>query len=130
MQPILYTREFNFSLSCFWIFPAYKYIFSFGLFKWWIFPAYKNPLFMAIICKLLLVSWTFDTISNGFRFLIAENLGSVGQRAAKLPFIRLWEWFERGRTRIRADWFEWGWGCAADLFLRPPTLKAGNFEAL
>ena len=29
-----------------------------------------------------------------------------------------------------ADWFEWGRGQAADFFLRPPTLKAGNFEAL
>ena len=26
--------------------------------------------------------------------------------------------------------FEWGRGRAADFFLRPPTLKAGSFEAL
>ena len=31
---------------------------------------------------------------------------------------------------MRAEWFEWGWGRLADFFLRPPTLKAGNFEAL
>ena len=31
---------------------------------------------------------------------------------------------------MRADWFEWGWGRAADFFLRPPTLTASNFEAL
>ena len=31
---------------------------------------------------------------------------------------------------MRAEWFEWGRGRAADFFLRPPTLKAGNFEAL
>ena len=37
---------------------------------------------------------------------------------------------DRDRNRTRADWFEWGRGRAADFFLRPPTLKAGNFEAL
>ena len=31
---------------------------------------------------------------------------------------------------MRADLFEWVRGRAADIFLRPPTLKAGNFEAL
>ena len=31
---------------------------------------------------------------------------------------------------MRAKWFKWGRGRLADFFLRPPTLKAGNFEAL
>ena len=31
---------------------------------------------------------------------------------------------------MRADWFEWDWGWAADFFLRPPTLTASIFEAL
>ena len=92
--------------------------------KWGHFDGAKPTL------KILLASWAFYTVLKGFRILNAENLGSVGQRAAKLPFIKLWEWFERGRTRIRADWFEWGRGRAADFFLRPPTLKAGNFEVL
>ena len=32
--------------------------------------------------------------------------------------------------RTQANWFEWGWGWVADFFLRPPTLKAGNFATL
>ena len=56
-------------------------------------------------------------------------LGSLGLRAAKLPAIKLWEWFELARDQIRADLFECGRGCAADFFWRPPTLTASNFEA-
>ena len=65
-----------------------------------------------------------------FRSFNAENLKSVGQRAAKLPAIKLWEWSDPGPTRTRAEWFKWGRGRTADFFLRPPTLTAGNFEAL
>ena len=55
---------------------------------------------------------------------------SVCQRPAKLLVIKLLEWFDPGTTRIRADWFEGGRGQMADFFLRPPTLTAGNFDAL
>ena len=55
---------------------------------------------------------------------------SVGERAAKLLAIKLWEWFDFARVRTLADWFNWGRGRMADFFMRPPTLKAGNFEAL
>ena len=65
-----------------------------------------------------------------FRSFNAKNLGSVGQRDAKLLAIKLWEWLDPGWSWIQADWFEWGWGRAADFFFRPPTLTAGNFEAL
>ena len=82
------------------------------------------------ILKLLLASWTFYSFLKEFRSFNAENLGSVGQRAAKWPAIKLWEWFDPGTTRIRADWFERGRGWSADFFLWPPTLTAGNFEAL
>ena len=34
---------------------------------------------------MLLASWTFYTILKGFRSFNAENVGSIGQRAAKLP---------------------------------------------
>ena len=44
--------------------------------------------------------------------------------------IKLWEWCNPGTTRIRADRFNQGRGCLADFFMRPPTLKAGNFAAL
>ena len=80
--------------------------------------------------KLLLVSWTFYSFLKGFRSFNAKNLGSVGQRAAKWPTIKLWEWFDPGTTRIRADWFESGRGQMADFFLRPPYLTASNFDAL
>ena len=57
-------------------------------------------------------------------------MGSVGQRAAKLLAIKLWEWFDPGTTRIRADRFDQGRGRVADFFMRPPTLTASNFAAL
>jgi len=82
------------------------------------------------ILKLLLASWTFYSFLKEFRSFNAENLGSLGQRAAKWPAIKLWEWFDPGTTRIRADWFESGRGQMADFFLRPPTLTASNFDAL
>ena len=79
---------------------------------------------------MLLASSTFDTVLKGYRFFIAENFGSVGQRASKLLTIKLLEWFDTGQTRIRVDWLVWGWGQAADFFLRPTTLTASNFKAL
>ena len=78
----------------------------------------------------MLASWTFGTVLKRFRSFNAENLRSADQRAAKLPAIKLWEWFDFARVRTRADWFKWGRGRMADFFMRPPTLKAGNFEAL
>ena len=39
--------------------------------------------------KILLASWHFDTVWKGFRSFNAENLGSVGQRTAKLLTIKL-----------------------------------------
>ena len=41
------------------------------------------------ILKILLVSWTFYIVEKGFKSLNAENLGSVGQRTAKLLTIKL-----------------------------------------
>ena len=65
-----------------------------------------------------------------FRSFNDKNLGSVGQRAAKLPAIKLWEWFDPGCSRKWADRFECGQGWKADFFFRPRTLMAGNFAAL
>ena len=66
---------------------------------------------------MLLVSWTFDKVIKGFKN--AENLRSVGQKATKVQAIKLWEWFDPGRSRMRADRFKRGLGWAADFFLRP-----------
>ena len=71
-----------------------------SLCKWGHFERAKPTL------KMLLASWFL--IFKRFRSLNNENLGSVGQRAERLPAIKLWEWFDRGQTQIRADWFEWG----------------------
>ena len=95
-----------------------------ALCKWGQFDRAKTTL------RILLVSWNFYTIFKGFRSLNAKNLGSVGQRAAKLLAIKLWEWFDHGQIRIWADCFECGRGWKADFFLRPPTLIANNFAAL
>ena len=51
----------------------------------------------------MVASWTFDSIINGFRSFDSENLGSVGQRAAKLLAIKLWEWFDPGHSQIQAN---------------------------
>ena len=79
---------------------------------------------------MLPASRNFDTLYNGFRSFNDRNMGSVGQRAAKLLAIKLLEWFDPGTTQIRADWFDQGQGRVADFFMRPPTLKASNFAAL
>ena len=63
---------------------------------------------------MLLASWTFDKVKKENRSLNTENLGSVGQRAAKLPAIKLWEWFDFARVRTQADWFKRGRGRLAD----------------
>jgi len=39
--------------------------------------------------KMLLASWTFDTVLKGFRSLNAEELKPAGQRTAKLSAIKL-----------------------------------------
>ena len=79
--------------------------------------------------KMLLCFWSFDTVEKRIRSFNAENLESLGQRAAKLPAIKLWEWLERAKHRTQADCFEWGRGRSADFFLRSPTLTACNFKA-
>ena len=40
------------------------------------------------IPKILVASWTFGTVEKKFRSLNTENLGSVGQRTAKLLTIK------------------------------------------
>ena len=55
------------------------------------------------IFKILLASLNFDTVQKRFRSFFAQNLGSVGQRTAKLLAIKLWELFHPGRTRIWAE---------------------------
>ena len=77
-----------------------------------------------------IASWTFYTILKGFRPFNAKNVGSVGQRDAKLPAIKVRERFDFARVWTRADWFECGRGRMADFIVRPPTLTTGNFEAI
>ena len=93
---------------------------------------YNTDLFLIEITQFWAMPypWTLDIFLKRLRSFHTVNLGSVGQSAAKLPSIKLWEWFEHGRTRVWADCFEWGRGRPADFFSRPLTLKAGNFEAL
>ena len=79
---------------------------------------------------MLQAFWTFYTILKGLTSFNDKNVGSVGQRAAKLPAIKFWEWFDPGPPRTPADWFECGRGRMADFSVRPPTFTAGNFEAI
>ena len=77
-----------------------------------------------------LATWFLAYFLKGLDLFFAKNLESVDQRAAKLPAIKLWEWFDRARTRTLADWFGWSRGRLADFFLRPSTLTVSNFAAL
>ena len=79
---------------------------------------------------MLPASWTLNTVEKGFRFFNAENLGSVGERAAKLLAIKLREWFDFARGSNPGRLADWGRGQMADFFSRPPTLTASNFAAL
>ena len=38
---------------------------------------------------MLPVSWTLNIVEKGLRYFNAENLGSVGQRASKLPAVKV-----------------------------------------
>ena len=98
--------------------------FGHSLCKWGHFERAKPTL------KMLLASWFLVCFFKRFRCLNAENLGSVSQRAAKLPATKLWELLDCARNRTEADWFKWGRGRPADFFLRPSTLTASNFAAL
>ena len=79
---------------------------------------------------MLLASWFLVCFFRRLRSFNDKNLRSVGQRAAKLPAIKLWEWFDPGCSRTRADRFECGRGWKADFFFRPPTLMTDIFAAL
>ena len=78
----------------------------------------------------VLACWTSDTVQKRFRSFNAINLRSVGQRAAKLPASKLWEWFDPRRIPIRSDWFKWGRGWAADFFLRLQLWKLVTLQPL
>ena len=58
---------------------------------------------------MLLAPQTFDPVLKGIRSFNAEYLGSVGQRAIKLPAIKL----ENDSTPRKLDWFEWARGHVA-----------------
>ena len=106
----------------------------FSLSKWGHFDRAKPTL------KLLLASWTFYSFLKGFRSFNAENLGSVGQRAAKWPAFKLWEWLDRDRNRTRADWptgagagwqtFSWDLQLWQLVTLQPFDLQTPNFQHL
>ena len=72
-----------------------------SLWKWGNFDRAKSTL------KMLLAFWFLLNFFKRLKSFNNKNLGSVGQRAAKLPAIKLWEWFDRQCSRMRADWFEW-----------------------
>ena len=88
--------------------------------------------------EMLLATWFLMCFFKRFRSFVAENLESVGQRAAKLPAIKLWEWFETVQASNPGTLADWGRGRLADFFLRPQLwqlvtlqpfdLQTPNFE--
>ena len=73
--------------------------------------------------KMLLALWLLLYFFKRFRSFNDKNLGSVGQRAAKLPAIKLWEWFEGAGVRTRAHWLT-GAGAGWQTFL-----ETSNFDS-
>ena len=71
---------------------------------------------------MLLASWTFDIVLKEFRSFNAENLGSVGERAAKFLAIKLWEWFDPGPNALSHNLA--GMAEVADFFL-----EKSNFDS-
>ena len=67
--------------------------------------------------KTMTASWFVIYFFKRFRYFNSKNMGSVGQRGAKLLSVKLWEWFDPGRTQIWAEWFEWGQTFSWDLEL-------------
>ena len=78
--------------------------------------------------KMLLATWFLMCFFKRFRSFVAKNLKSVGQRAAKLPAIKLWEWLNRDRGSNPSRLADWGWGRLADFFLRPPNWQLVTLE--
>ena len=92
-----------------------------SLWKWGQFDREKLTL------KLLVASWSFYSFLKGFRSFNAENLGSVSQRASKLPAAKLWEWLDPwcARTWAECAYTHFGWnGQSGRLFL-----KNSNFDS-
>ena len=91
--------------------------FGHSLCKWGHFERVKTTL------KMLLTSWFLLCFFKKFRCFIDENLGSVGQWAAKLQAIKLSEWL--GRAGIEPEQTGWlGPGPAGRLFL-----ETSNFDS-
>ena len=65
-----------------------------------------------------------------FRSFDTASIKSVGQRATKLLFDKIWEWFDPGQSRTPAERACTHFGRKTNFFLRPRTLTASNFKAL
>ena len=85
---------------------------------------YVNEVTLRPTLKMLLASWFLVCFFKRFRCLNAENLGSVGHLAAKLPAIKLSEWLDRDRgfEPEQTGWL--GPGPAGRLFL-----ETSNFDS-
>ena len=107
------------------------YAYNKSLCKWGHFEKAKTTF------KMLLATWFLVCFFKRFRSFVAENLESVGQRAAKLPAIKLWEWFETVQASNPGTLADWGRGRLADLswdlqlwqlvILQPFDLQTPNF---
>ena len=69
--------------------------------------------------KMLPASWSFNT----------ANIGFFGPRAAKLPSVKVWEWFDPGQSWTWVEHAYKYFGRKGRSGFRPPTLTASNFGA-
>ena len=79
--------------------------------------------------KMLPISWTFDTFFKRFRSFNAENLGSVGQRAAKLPAVNVGGLKKKSASRPRPQSASLLGFDSRSRSNHSESLMAGNFAA-
>ena len=80
--------------------------------------------------EIMLASWTFGTVLKGFRFFNTENLGSVGQRAAKLLAVKVGGLKKKSAGRPRPQSASLPGFDSQSRSNHSQSFMAGNFEAL
>ena len=104
--------------------PAYNK----SLCKWGHFEKAKTTF------KMLLATWFLVCFFKRFRSFVAENLESVGQKAAKLLAIKFWEWFDSEQTRLvrvgsgQVAGFSWDLQLWQLVTMQPFNLQGPNFQ--
>ena len=93
----------------------------------WIFEYFNMA---KLTFKMLLASWTFDTILKRFRSFYAKNLGSASQRAAKLLAVKVGGLKKKSAGRPWPHSNQWVQIQVCPWSNHSQSLMASNFRAL